>query len=174
MPKLTVDRATAADAVAVESLLDAAAEWQQSRGFPMWTPGRFEVEVRQTIADGSLYVGRREAVIVGCFMLDDGSPRMTQWLVEHGRVPGSGTSVGRLAVAREAAGHGLGMKLLDEARTVAARQGFAWLRLDCPAENERLRRYYLEAGFSYCGDNDLSGPNGELWVSSVFELPTSA
>ena len=63
MPKLTVDRATAADAVAVDSLLDAAAAWQQSRGFPMWTPGRFDVEVRQTIADGSLYVGRREAVL---------------------------------------------------------------------------------------------------------------
>jgi GNAT superfamily N-acetyltransferase len=77
-----------------------------------------------------------------------------------------------LAVAREAAGSGLGGELLKAACTLAAQLGFAYLRLDCPAGNERLRRYYLDAGFDYCGDVQTRGPNGENWVSSLFERAT--
>jgi ribosomal protein S18 acetylase RimI-like enzyme len=172
MSKLTVDRARPADAAAVETVLDAAAAWQQSRGIGQWTPGQFGDEVRDTIENGALYVARRDSVIIGCFMLDEGSPRMTQWLIEHGRESRSGLNVGRLAVAPEASGEGLGVKLLDEARTLAAGRGATYLWLDCPAENTRLRRYYVDAGFSYCGDYDIVGPNGEPWVSSVFELHT--
>ena len=169
---MIVDRARPVDASAVENLLDAAAEWHRSCGIGQWTPGQFRDEVRDAIESGSLYVARRGSVIIGCFMLDEGSPRMRQWLAEHGREPGSGLNVGRLAVAREASGEGIGVELLNEARTLAARRGVAYLWLDCPAENTRLRRYYVDAGFSYRGDNDITGPNGEPWVSSVFERTT--
>ena len=172
MSKLIVDRARPVDTTAVETVLDAAAEWQQSRGIGQWTPGQFRDEIRDTIENGSLYVARRGSAIIGCFMLDEGSPRMRQWLAEHGREPGSGLNVGRLAVARGASGEGIGVELLNEACTVAARRGVAHLWLDCPAENARLRRYYVDAGFAYLGDNDIPGPNGEPWVSSVFERTT--
>jgi SAM-dependent methyltransferase/ribosomal protein S18 acetylase RimI-like enzyme len=175
MADLTIEHAQPSDAAAVEKLLDAAATWQQSRGIRQWTPGSFDDEVNEAIADRSLYVARREDLIVGCFMLDLQSPPwMTPWLIEQGRVSTEAAHVGRLAVAREASGRGLGRVLLREARTLAAERGLAYLRLDCPAENGRLRRYYVEAGFSYIGDFHTRGPNGERWVSSVFEQATSA
>ena len=171
MPELVVDRAGLSDAGSVIALLDAAASWQRSRGIDLWTPGHFDDDVRRTIDDGDLYVAREDGAVVGCFMLDEGSSRMTEWLVEHGRVPSRGV-VGRLAVAREAAGRGLGVELLDAADTLASRRGVPVLRVECPSENIGLRRYYVEAGFSHVGDNDRPGPNGEPWISSVFERPT--
>jgi ribosomal protein S18 acetylase RimI-like enzyme len=170
----TVDRAQPADASEVEALLDAAAAWHQSRGIGLWTPGRFGDEVRQTIATGELFVARRDGVLVGCFLLDmDESPVFSRWLEEEGRVAAPGAYLGRLAVAREAAGRGLGLELLDAACALAAALGLEYVRLECPAENHRLRRYYLDAGFAHCGDVHVRGPNGENWVASLFERPVT-
>lgn len=169
--RIAIARAEVADVASVVALLDAAAKWQQRRGIDLWKPGQFGEDVRQTVADGDLFVARRDGALVGCFMLDEGSPRMTQWLNEHGRQPERGV-VGRLAVAPDLMGQGFGIELLREADHLASSQGNAFLRLECPSENEGLRRYYVDAAFTYCGDNDLPGPNGEPWVSSVYERPT--
>jgi ribosomal protein S18 acetylase RimI-like enzyme len=171
MTDLIIHRATRSDAVAVVALLDEAAAWLESRGIDHWRRGRFAEEVNQTITNGDLFVGREGGAIVGCFMLDEGSPRLSQWLVERGREPTRGV-VGRLTVAREAAGRGLGVELLDAATGVAAGREIAFARLECPSESAGLRRFYLGAGFTYLGDNDIPGPNGEPWVSSVFERAT--
>ncbi len=173
IPGLTIDRATLSDAERIVDLLDAAARWQKSQGIDLWEPGSFDQDVRGTIAAGDLYVARRDGAVVGSFMLDEGSSRLTDWLTEHGREPSPGV-VGRLAVAREVAGHGLALELLAEADRLAAARGIEFVRLECPSDNEGLRRYYLEAGFTYCGDNDRPGPNGEPWVSSIFERPTGS
>jgi ribosomal protein S18 acetylase RimI-like enzyme len=161
MSTLSVVLADPRDAADVEKLLDEAAEWQQGLGFDMWTPGWFGEEVREAIAEGCLYVSRRVGELVGCFMLDQGSPRMTQWLIEQRRTPTSGANIGRLAVSRDSAGLGFGVELLDHARKLAGIQGLTYLWLECPADNARLRLYYLDAGFTYCGDNSVPGPNGE-------------
>jgi RimJ/RimL family protein N-acetyltransferase len=50
--------------------------------------------------------------------------------------------------------------------------GHPHLWLECPADNERLRRHYEAAGFSHIGDNDEPGPHGEPWISSVYERST--
>jgi protein-tyrosine phosphatase len=173
MSKLAVTVAKTSDAIALEALLDAAAAWQQSQGIDQWRPGQFPEEIRLTIANGDLYVARLEGVIVGCFMLEgEVSPLMTRWLIERNRVPAEGAHLGRLAVARESTGRGLGVELLNVACALAAQRGFAYVCLDCPSQNARLRRYYLETGFSYCGDVSTRGPNGEHRVSSVFERQT--
>jgi dephospho-CoA kinase/GNAT superfamily N-acetyltransferase len=167
-----VDRARPADAVSVVALLDDAAERQRDLGMPLWTPRQFDDEVEEGIFDGGLYVARREGTVIGCFLLDQRSSRMSAWLLARGRVPAEGANVGRLAVARSVRGQNLGLHLLNAARRLAAYRGLAYLWLDCPADNQRLCRYYLEAGFSYAGGNDLPGPNDEPWVSSVFERAT--
>ena len=171
MTDIAIERADAADTGSVVALLDAAAEWQRDQGIDLWTPGQFSEDVRETIAKDDLYVRRRDGVIVGCFMLDEGSARMSRWLIEHGRRPARSV-VGRLTVAREFAGHGLGMELLRAADQLASSRGIAFLRLECPSDNQGLRRYYVGAGFTHIGDNDLPGANGEPWVSSVYERPT--
>jgi len=173
IPGLTIDRATPSDAERIVDLLDAAARWQKSQGIDLWEPGSFDEDVRGTISAGDLYVARRDGAVIGSFMLDEGSSRLTRWLTEHGREPTPGV-VGRLAVAREVAAQGLGWELLAEADRLAAGRGIEFLRLECPSDNEGLRRYYLRAGFTYCGDNDRPGPNGEPWVSSIFERPTGS
>jgi len=122
------------------------------------------------IAAGDLYVVRGDGTITGCFMLETGCPDwMATWLVKHDRAPEDAMYIGRLAVARQASGRGLGLELLGYAGTLAADAGFEYIRLNCPAENERLRRYYVDAGFTNLGDAELKGPNGERWTCSVLE-----
>ena len=172
---LMIRRAQPADATAVESLLDEAAARQESRGVAMWTPGQFADEVHETIATGEMFVARRDGELVGCFLLDARDPPLySRWLKEQGRAAAPGASLGRLAVARTAAGHGVGLELLDAACALAAEFGVEYVRLDCPAENDRLRRYYVDAGFSHIVDVHTRGPNGEHWVASLFERPASS
>jgi predicted N-acetyltransferase YhbS len=94
MTDLIIDRATDPDAVAVVALLDQAAAWLESRGIDQWRRGQFVEEVNQTLSNGDLFVAREGRAVVGCFMLDDGSPRLSQWLVERGQEPTRGV-VGR-------------------------------------------------------------------------------
>lgn len=173
MTDLIIDRATDPDAVAVVALLDEAAAWLESRGIDQWRRGQFVGEVCQTISNGDRFIAREGRAVVGCFMLDEGSARLSQWLVERGQEPTRGVP-GRLTVAREASGRGLGVELLDAATEVAAQRWIAFVRLECPSESAGLRRFYLGAGFMYLGDNDIPGPNGESWVSSVFERATGS
>jgi predicted GNAT family N-acyltransferase len=171
--RLTVERAQPTDASATEALLDAAAAWLESRGIDQWKPGQFAEEIRQAIARGELFVARRDGALVGCFMLEAEEPtNVARWMTEHGRAPAAGAFLGRLAVARDAAGCELGVELLNSACALAAQGGLGYLRLVCVAGNDRLRRYYREAGFAYCGDIHTRGPNGEHWVTSLFERPT--
>jgi ribosomal protein S18 acetylase RimI-like enzyme len=169
----TVERAQPVDAPAAEALLDAAAAWLQSAGIEQWKPGQFSDEVRQTIASGDLFVARRGGALVGCFLLEIEEPAsVSRWLLDQRRSAAPGAFLSRLAVAREAAGHGLGADLLNAACAIAAQHGRAYLRLVCVASNGRLKRYYREAGFADCGDIHSRGPNGEHWVTSLFERPT--
>jgi ribosomal protein S18 acetylase RimI-like enzyme len=169
-----VRRARPDDATAVEALLDGAAEWQRGRGIEQWTPGQFAEEIRETTATGELLVAVRGDDLIGCFLLDVGSPGWLEaWLAEHGRDPNDAGYLGRLTVARETTGRGIGVQLLEIASERTAELGSAYLRLDCPAENERLRRYYLDANFTHIGDIHTRGPNGQRWVSSVFERATT-
>jgi GNAT superfamily N-acetyltransferase len=171
--QLTVERAQSADASAAEALLDAAAAWLQSAGIGQWKPGQFGEEVRQTIASGDLFVARRGGALVGCFLLEiEEPPSVKRRLLDQQRSAAPGAFLARLAVARDAAGRGLGADLLNSACAIAAQLGRGYLRLVCVADNDRLRRYYLEAGFTYCGDIHSRGPNGEHWVTSLFERPT--
>jgi len=167
---ISVEHATPADAQAVEGLLDAAATWHQESGIDQWSPGRFGEEVREVAVAGDLYVARHDAGIVGCFMLEAACPPWLEpWLVERDRSPSEAMYLGRLAVARELSGQGVGIELLDEARELAATAGSSFLRLNCPAENERLRRYYLDAGFEDIGEAELVGPDRQDWTCAIFE-----
>lgn len=66
--------------------------------------------------------------------------------------PGEALYLHRLVIKRSFARVGLGLALLRAAESVAVERGVQFLRLDCVASNERLRRYYHEAGYSSRGD----------------------
>jgi ribosomal protein S18 acetylase RimI-like enzyme len=171
--ELLITRAELSDTTDIESVLDAAAEWQRSRGIQQWTPGWFREEVLERTASGDFYVARREGRVVGCFLLDPSSPSwLRPWLVERGREPLQAAYLRRLAVVREATGRGYGVEMVNEASRLAAGRGFAFVRLEFPSENDRLRRYYVDAGFAYIGDAKMRDPDGKEWVCSVLERPT--
>jgi len=171
--ELAITRAELSDASAIETVLDAAAEWQRSRGIQQWTPGWFRDEVLERTESGDFYVARREGRVVGCFLLDPSGPSwLRPWLVERGREPTQAVYLRRLAVGREATGRGYGVEMVDEACRLAAVRGAAFVRLEFPSENDRLRRYYVDAGFAYIGDATMRDPDDREWVCSVFERPT--
>src|SRR5262249_13031497 len=135
--------------------------------------GWFRDEVLERIESGDFYVARREGRVVGCFLLDPNSPSwLRPWLVERGREPTQAAYLRRLAVGRAATGPVYGVEMWDEASRLAAGRGFAFVRLEFPSENDRLRRYYVDSGFAYIGDAKMRGPDSKEWVCSVFERPT--
>jgi RimJ/RimL family protein N-acetyltransferase len=74
-----------------------------------------------------------------------------------------------LAVRHKPASRGSGLELLRWAVRAAAHEGLVAVRLDCWAENRRLRRYYEQADFRYVGDVDQTDGSRD-WRSSLFEM----
>ncbi|MFJ3485414.1 GNAT family N-acetyltransferase/peptidase C39 family protein [Pseudomonas sp. NPDC090202] len=103
-----------------------------------------------------------------CFTLDRLSQRNFHWMVSRanaclmvatsaGKLAGyalllfhRGTSLARLysiAVSRSFRGHGLGQRLLDEARNCALARNCAWLRLEVRADNPAAISLYEANGY---------------------------
>jgi ribosomal protein S18 acetylase RimI-like enzyme len=70
-----------------------------------------------------------------------------------------------LVIANEVRGQGVGTALLDWAQVFAREKGCVRLRLDCLAENGRLRQYYRDYGFTFLGE----GRSGR-YTAALFEL----
>lgn len=129
-------------------ILDEAASWIIEQGLrSVWKPGEFS---RQAFLD---QIGRGEVHIA----LVDGKPAGTvtlQWndLTFWGeRDPDSGY-VHKLAVRPVYAGRKIGVEMLRWAEASARVAGKKFLRLNCLAEDRKIRDYYERAGFLYKGD----------------------
>ncbi|MDO5619656.1 GNAT family N-acetyltransferase [Kocuria sp.] len=71
--------------------------------------------------------------------------------------PPTSVYVHGLMVDRAHAGRGLGTHLLDWASAEGFSRGAEWLRLDCAASNEPLKRYYARQGFEQVGVTKVPG-----------------
>jgi ribosomal protein S18 acetylase RimI-like enzyme len=89
-------------------------------------------------------------------------------LENWGEQPDDALYLHGLVVRRAAAGQGLGHELLRYAAAIAAGQGKRFLRLDCWAGNEALRRFYTAAGFVERGVIEPR-VSGEVWLCRLFE-----
>ncbi|MBB5889240.1 GNAT family N-acetyltransferase [Kutzneria kofuensis] len=140
----------------VLDLLAGAASWLRGRGIEQW-PERFPMEsVRDQIAAG-------EALLVGdpavaSVVVTDSEPEL--W--GDNAVPAY--YISRLVVAREAAGRGLGYRILDWVQAAAFAKGWRYVRLAASKDNPGLRRYYEKAGFMHVGD-----PEDARWPTSLYE-----
>lgn len=72
--------------------------------------------------------------------------------------------VKKLAVRRDLKGQGLGRLLLEHAENRIIGNGKRFIRLDCMADNERLNRYYLDAGYTHIRRFD-----GDGWSANLYE-----
>ncbi len=156
--ELEVRRAGRGEVDEIVDVLSEAARWLLARGIRQW-PDPFPRErVAALVERGDFYVASLGGETVGTLALMWTDPAF--W----GERPADAGYVHALAVRRGWAGRGLGGRLLDWAGERVAASGREYLRLDCRAENARLRRYYERLGFK---------PRGEVTVddftSALFE-----
>lgn len=174
--ELSIRATTPSDLDTVLAVLDEAAAWLQSIGMrEQWPPvvsedERFLTQVTRLVGEGRFYVASSEGDAVGVFNLRDepnldGGPS-GYWTLEDLKQPA--VYLFQLAVRRSVASQGVAASMLQWAFETAQRRERT-LRLDCWAGNERLRRYYLDAGFQHLGDWEGSDSTGRFYAVSRFE-----
>lgn len=139
--------ATGADLPTLVRLRDDAARWMLGRGITgQWRPGELtEDHFRRTMATGEVWLAESGGRVAGAWEL--------WWRDEDawGAQPPVAGYVHRLMVDRGAAAPGTGRLLLRAAERRVTAAGRSFVRLDCLAGNERLRSYYLSAGYRVVG-----------------------
>lgn len=163
MVGLAVRPATTDDLPAVHEILDEAGTWLSQQGIYQWPTPYPRESINRAFADRQLWVGNRADRIVATMRTAFHDPDV--W----GNDPLPALYVHGLAVRREPESRGSGLELLHWAVHAAANEGLVAVRLDCWAENRRLRRYYEQAGFRYIGDVDQTDGSRD-WQSSLFEM----
>lgn len=141
---LTIRPAVAAEVQIVASLWTEAAAWLASRGIDQWQYPPHLDRIERSVAAGECWLAiHREPV--GTITVD-GRADPEFWTPAD--EPETALYAHRMAVARWAAGQGLGAVLLDHAAHLAAAAGKRWLRLDAWRDNPGLAGYYRAQGFT--------------------------
>jgi len=139
----------------VLSIYEEAAKWLKAQGVKQWEDspraGRLSEYFREGIERGNIYIIKVGNEKVGMFRLSWGERFDGRVWAGH---PGPAAYLHTLAIRRNVAGRGIGAKVVDRAVKVAHGMGCP-LRLDCGADNARLRRYYEEFGFRASGEAEL-------------------
>ncbi len=158
--RLEIVRAGKRDLDRVLAVLDEAAEWLVAKGVAgPWIPGSFS---RQTFADqiarGEVYVAKLGKETVGTITL--------QWSDERfwPRAPADALYVHKLALHPTYLRRGFGLQILEWAERVSKAAGKSFLRLDCLAQNGKIRSYYESLGFIHQGDVEIEG-----WKASLYQ-----
>ncbi|WP_328476596.1 GNAT family N-acetyltransferase [Actinoplanes sp. NBC_00393] len=158
-----------ADVPAVLDLLDGAVRWLSDRGRPgQWgteplsANPRLSALVNRIAADGGLHVAVHGERVVGA--LGFGNPP-----AYVDRAPEPELYIVLLVTDRDHNGRGIGARLLDHARAVAADEGIGLLRVDCYAGDDRaLVRYYEGQGFTATQGFVMAQP-ADPWPGQVLE-----
>jgi protein-tyrosine phosphatase len=153
------------DLSAVLAILTDASGWERSHGIEDPWPFPFPAD---RVAPG---LSRREVFLayseseapIATVSLSWEDPRF--W----GERPPDAGYVHRLAVRPDHLGRGIGRTLLEWASERIHDSGRQFLRLDCLARNDRLCRYYRDAGFEARGTVVVDG-----FECARFERPTRA
>ncbi len=124
------------------SIRDEIARHLLHRGVRQWNPGELPIEwIEDRIRAGSVYLVCRGARLVASATITNEDPRV--W----GQQSAATGYIHLLMVDRAFAGHGVGRSLLGWCEAQIRGQGKQLSRLDCVLVNDRLRRYYEQAGY---------------------------
>jgi GNAT superfamily N-acetyltransferase len=144
----------------VLGILDEAAAWIIEQELPsVWKPGGFSREIfLDQISRGEVHIGLVDERPAGTITL--------QWadLIFWGEQQPDSGYVHKLAVRPAYAGRKIGLEMLKWAESAARKAGKKFLRLNCLAEDRKIRDYYERAGFLYKGD--VEGPRAK---ASLYE-----
>jgi len=145
---LKVRQAGLHDVDIVLGILDEAAGWLKQREIPsVWKPGGFSCQsFLAQISHGEVYIALVDDHTVGTFTL--------QWTdsLFWGERPADAGYIHKLAIRPSSGGKGIGLEMLKWAEAQAKSAGKRFLRLNCLAEDRKIRDYYERAGFVYRGD----------------------
>jgi GNAT superfamily N-acetyltransferase len=125
-----------------------AQEWLQARGLRQYVPAahdEYAACVRSKVEARTLFVVRDRGESIAFFSLE---PSPSPWW------PPDETAALYLAgmvAAPAARGRGIGSYIVNWCAAQAAHAGRSYVRLDCHADNPRLRRYYEHHGFKLQG-----------------------
>jgi GNAT superfamily N-acetyltransferase len=145
LPSLDIRRATLTDVDVLMSILDAAAE---RHGRRPWLRSLVE----RGIAEDETVVGCEQGRAVATATLQRSDPDV--WGPDALVAPAA-FYLHRLASLEP--GRGLGSATLAGAEEWATAAGAEVLRLDCGADNPRLRRYYRDLGYAELEEVELPG-----------------
>lgn len=123
-----------------------AAVWLKARGFRQWNSFLDDATaikiLKKRFEEGEVYLGKQNGICVATITLQFNDDFWGEW----GNDPGA-LYIHTMAIHRHFAGRGLGTRLLEFAAEKAVAAGRCKIRLDCVAENIRLCRYYVDAGY---------------------------
>ncbi|WP_217198121.1 GNAT family N-acetyltransferase [Streptomyces buecherae] len=169
---LSFRRADAGDVTEFVRLRDAAARWQRARGIQQWRPGELGPEhFRARLREGELWLAT----------LGPTGPTVGAWelwwedVAAWGEQPPVAGYVHRLVVDRQTAPPGAGRHLLAVAERRVLAHGRTLCRLDCLANNDRLRAYYEDAGYAVVGERAAkNGDGGRSYGVTLLEKRLTA
>ncbi|MGW2176831.1 GNAT family N-acetyltransferase [Streptomyces sp. NPDC001732] len=147
-------------------LRDDAARWQIAHGIDQWKPG--ELGVRhfwERLREGEVWMAvlGQDGPVAGAWELWWDDP--AAW---GPRAPDAGY-VHRLMTDRRVAPPGTGRRMLARAEARVAEAGRAFCRLDCLADNARLREYYGAAGYETVREHSKDGGLGHTYKVTLLE-----
>jgi len=163
---VTIRRAGGDDLDTVLALIREVTHWMISRDIHQWDNSLNDAVVpyfARKIGQETVYLAYLDDQSVGTLTLQWSDRTIWDDIGEDGQAG----YVHSLAVARRAAGHGLGASLLEWAMAQVRNNGRPYLRLDCAAENAGLCRYYTGLGFVEKGIKETPSWQSRLMQISV-------
>lgn len=130
--------------------LEDVAVWLDERGIKQWKPGNFRLSkgyYAESVRHDEVWLAYLGAELVGTTRILLGDSIVWPEVTNE-----DGVYVYNLAVKRTRARTDVGKALLLCAEACARNLKRQYVRLDCMADNEFLKRYYAEAGFTACGE----------------------
>ena len=150
----------------VMEIIGEAAAWLQIKGIDQWPSPPNKHWWRRTAAAierGEVYLVFQAGLVVGTFGLT--------WADAYWPDDGQAGYVHRLAIRDKVRGQGMGQALLNWAAEQVWQRHRSLLRLDVAMGNGRLRRYYEEQGFIFCGTVGDHDYEAALYEKNVAAQP---
>jgi len=148
---LQVLQAAVDDTPHVLAILTDAALWLRSRGIPAWDPAQLDAVMSPAVMRGEVYLAWLNGVAVGTVTLQWADPLF--WADR----PDDAGYIHKLAVVRAAAGQQIGEHMVVWAEGQISATGRRYSRLDFPANNPAMQRFYARLGYESRGEKVING-----------------
>ncbi|WP_409568053.1 GNAT family N-acetyltransferase [Proteiniphilum saccharofermentans] len=172
--KVYIEQGTINDIAELEALYDDLNDYLSANtNYPGWIKGIYPIRetAEKAIEEGSLYVLRKENVIVGSIVLNH-EPEEAYDNVKWG----IDTSYNEILVLRTLVVHprfmkqGIAKQLMDFAKELAVSANIKTIRLDVSVDNTPAIKLYEQSGYTYVETVDLGLPYDHLKWFRLYEL----